>query len=278
MGIGKGLGTPSNEVLVAAFSRDQQKRNLSDRTIVARRSVLRLFASFCGVALLSIGAAEIDAFLESRELQAISRGHYISYLHNFYEWAIREELTDRDPTVRIPKPRRHKHLPRPISEGDLIQAFRMADTRMAAMLALGSYGGLRCMEIAGLRWEDIHWHRDPPLMLVRGKGDKDRLVPLAYRAELALRAHGVGNKGPVFPRQDGGHYQASTVSTMINGFLHSIGVSDTAHALRHKFGTDVYDRSKDLVLTAKLMGHESINTTLGHVGFSATGAEAVRSL
>lgn len=247
--------------LVGAFSLYQQKRNLRPRTIAARRSALRSFVAFWGGNLLAASHTDIDAWLDSRPLTAKSRADYLSDLHCFYVWAIREELTERDPTLRIPAPRLHRRLPRPIAETDLEKAFANADIRMLAMLALAAYAGLRCMEIANLDVDDLCWVA-PPLIFVReGKGAKDRVVPLGRRVELALSAYSLPSSGPVFPKRNGSHYAPGSVSTLINDHLRSCGIAATAHQLRHRFGTEFYRRCKDLRLTQEVMGHDNPATT-----------------
>lgn len=233
-----------------------------------------MFAAFYGADLLSATWKDVESWLESRPLMPSSRADYLSYLHCFYEWAIREELTEHDPTVRVPVPRVPRRLPRPIGEGSLARAFMEADPRMMAMLALAAYAGLRCMEIADLCANDILWG-SPVVVIIRGKGDKDRVVPLCHKADLALRAYGVPSSGPVFPKLKGGHYNPSTVSIMINTHLHRCGIPETAHQLRHRFGTRFYRESKDIMLTKEMMGHSSITTTQGYVAYSPDAAAKV---
>lgn len=268
----------ADQDLIRAFSRFQQLRNLRPRTVAARRSALRLFCAFAGGCLLRTDHKVIEAWLDSRPLSAKSRADYISYLHSFYEWAIREELTDTDPTVRIPRPKVNKHLPRPISEGNLSMAFGMADVRMLAMLALAAYAGLRCCEIANLDVADLVWGAVPIIVIREGKGDKDRIVPLGHRVQLALRAYGLPQRGPVFHRQDGLPYAAGTISRYINRHLRSCGLQETAHQLRHRYGTRFYAESKDIMLTKEMMGHSSVATTQGYVAFSPDAAAKVVEL
>lgn len=260
--------------LISAFSRYQQLRNLRPRTITSRRSTLRHFAA-AHPGLLKAGWRDIEAWLDSRPLSPSSRGDYLSYLHCFYEWAIREELTTVDPTVRIPYPKVPKRLPRPIAERQLVKAFMQADVRMLAMLALASYVGLRCMEIANLDVNDIVWGSTVLLVVREGKGGKDRTVPLAGKVQKALQAYGLPDHGPVFPKQDGTRYAAGTISRMINQHLRDCGVTDTAHQLRHRFGTAFYQQSKDIMLTKEMMGHSSVATTQGYVAFCPDEAARV---
>ena len=75
--------------------------------------------------------------------------------------------------------------------------------------------------------------------------------------------------GPVIGRRDGqpGHLRAHNVSHLANGHLHDLGIAHTLHCLRHRFATVVYRRSRDIVLTAELLGHSSMNTTRGYAAF-----------
>lgn len=260
--------------LIGAFSKYQQQRNLRPRTIEARRSALRSFVAFYNGDVLSANWKDVEAWLDSRPLKPASRADYISYLHCFYVWAVREELTEHDPTLRIPVPRTQRRLPRPISEEHLSKAFANADVRMLAILAFAAYAGLRCMEIANLCVDDLLWMVPPLIIVSDGKGGRDRVVPLGPRVELALRAYGLPNKGPAFPTQRGGHYSPHTISKMINDHLRDCGLEETAHQLRHRFGSQFYARSKDIRLTQEMMGHRSVQTTQAYVAFSP--AEAAR--
>ena len=98
----------------------------------------------------------------------------------FYKWARAQHLTDDDPTEAIERPRQKVPLPRPIHDTDLqiallfAQEGRYADPRIEAALLLGAVSGLRCCELARLRWEDI----EAGQARVIGKGSTERVVPL----------------------------------------------------------------------------------------------------
>lgn len=267
---------PETQRLIGEYCQHQRWRNFSERTVTVRRSALRMFATFNSDTLLGATPKAVEAWLQSRPLSAKSKNEYLTTLHGFYVWAIREGLTKMDPTVRIARPKERRYLPRPIGEHDLQTAFRQADARMMAMLALAAYQGLRCCEIATLLADDVLWHHDPPLIHVReGKGGRERMLPLSHRAELALKAYGVPARGPVFPKRNGAPYRPGSISTMIAKHLHDLGIGATAHNLRHRFGSLVYANSLDLRLTQEMMGHASPATTQVYVAFSPTRAAAV---
>lgn len=173
-----------------------------------------------------------------------------------------DDLLEHDPTMRIPRPKVSRLLPRPIEQQDLDVALQAADLRMRAWLTLAAYAGLRAQEIAWLRRQDLLDRRHPPVILVvNGKGDKERVVPLNPQCLAALRAFGLPRSGWLWPGQRG-PLQPATVTKYASRFLHGLGIDATIHCLRHYFGSEVYQRSgKDLRLTQELLGHSSPSTT-----------------
>lgn len=178
-----------------------------------------------------------------------SRYSSISILHNFYAWA---ELND--PTQRMRRPKLPRLLPRPIRRDDLEHALAQASPTMRAWLALMGFGGLRCMEVAGLLAQDV----TVDSIRVTGKGGHERVVPTHPRIAAALAALDLPQRGRLWRRSP------QYVSTAVSAHLRACGLSDTAHALRHYYGTAVYRVSRDLRLTQTLMGHASPVTTAGY--------------
>lgn len=151
---------------------------------------------------------------------------------------------------------------------------------LRAMLSLGAYQGLRCQEIAGLSREDILDTRDPAvIVVVKGKGGYQRVLPLHPEVLSALRALPMPRSGPVFLMTMGGHHTPVTVSTAMRQYFADLGIGATGHQLRHWFGTNIYAHSKDIRLTQELLGHQSPNTTAIYVAWAAIdAAPAVESL
>lgn len=213
------------------------------------------------------------AWLDSRPtISPRTRYCDISHLAAFYKWAITEDLIDRDPTVKITRPKVHVGLPRPIATADLRIAIDQAPTaELRAMLKLAAYEGMRCFEIAQMQASDLLDTHDPPLILIHGKGGKERLVPLHADALAALRGHGVRSYGHVF-----GPYPAWKVSHMIRTHLHECDVRASAHQLRHWFATSTYAASDgDLRMVQDLLGHSSPSTTAIYTKWSRSKATDV---
>ena len=137
----------------------------------------------------------------------------------------------------------------------------------------------RVAEMAALRWECVDITR-AEMTVVRGKGGKDRVVPLASALETALLALGRRRSGPVLLARHGGGYTAREVSHAIGVHLRRHGVDATAHQLRHTFATAVYRATRDIHATAQLLGHASTATTAVYARFDIDGAlrDRVRAL
>lgn len=256
-----------------AWLRDQRRRNLSEGTIEKRESVARRCSTHAGRPMLELTREHIEAWLDSRRtVTPRTRYAYISHLAAFFTWAIREDLAVHDPTVKITRPKVHVGLPRPIATGDLRTAIDAAPTvELRAMLKLAAYEGMRCHEIAQMQAADVLDTHDPPLVLIHGKGGKERLVPLHPDALAELRCHGIPNRGHVF-----GPYPAWKVSHMIRAHLHDCDVRASAHQLRHWFGTSTYEQSGgDLRMVQDLLGHSSPATTAIYTKWSRAKASVV---
>lgn len=254
--------------LVSAFITDQQRRALSAETIRVRTVVLRAFALYCRGDLFGASKDDIDTWLDSLNLVPRSRAKYLSHLHVFYEFAIRAGYTEHDPTVRIPRPKLPRLLPRPIGTMDLRTALDLAPPRIEAMLSLACYEGLRCFEIAAFSREWVWGQDETQAVIVPGKGGHQRIVPLAAETEGALRRYGVPRRGYAFLSKFDRPYHPSSISNLLSSYLRGIGIDATAHQLRHWFGTECYRQTRDLLETKELMGHSNVSTTQGYVALA----------
>lgn len=247
-------------------------------TIKYRRQLLIALARFAGLDLADIGRNEIRAFL-ARDLKQNTRHVYLANIATFYAWCVDEELLQDNPTRRIPRPKASRGVPQPIDPADLTAAVNTARPRVRLWLMLGAYAGLRCMEIAALRGEDIDLGAFPRLVVQDGKGGRQRTVPL--HPYLVRELAEWPREGWLFPsplpRCAGRHVTASSVSAAINEHLHRLGIAHTAHKTRHLFGTSVHRAGRDAFLTADLMGHASMATTRGYVQSDDERAAAVVS-
>lgn len=253
---------------IVDFGQYQRRRGLMASTMRRRHSSLILFAEWLNADLLTATEDHIERFLDTRKErhgdgQAGSRTRYrwLSDLHMFYTWAVRTgQEGATDPTLNIDRPKLRRLLPRPISDGNLSVALALADRRMRAMLLCAHLGGARCGDIAHLTREDVLDAAAPPVIVWHGKGDKDRVVPLHPDLAAALLSLPMPGSGAVF-RHLGLPMTPMRVSKETNEFLHSHGITDTMHSLRHWAGTHFLAATGNLRATQEFLGHESPETT-----------------
>jgi integrase len=266
-----------------AFGQYQRRRGLRSGTITTRRNRVRQLARWLGdpERVCTAKEPEVLDFLGGCSLSPRSRGAYLSSLHAFYRWAVREGLVTSDPTEAIDRPRLHRLLPRPVATEELELGLAYADPLLRCWLLAAAYAGLRCQEIAYLSREDVlDWVEDPVIRVSEegAKGGNERMVPLHLDLLCALRTHGLPRAGYLFTRRGSSPYPPYEVSHKIAGHFHDLGSSATAHQLRHWFGSEIYRLTKDLRLVQELMGHASPQTTAGYAKLDWSSASIVRTL
>jgi integrase/recombinase XerD len=244
---------------------------------------------------LLVGAtqADVSGFMEGLRGHAVesrSIARKLSCLRGFYRWLLMDKRIAHDPTVNVETPSSWKVLPKSLAEGEVAEmlertgvAARAADAdglalRDHAILELLYAGGLRVGEICSLRVEDLHL--DQGRAQVRGKGDKERIVPLGRSAIEALERYMAMGRpelvkaGRVMTRAlflsvRGKALTRQWVWEMVRG---AAGRKVSPHMLRHSCATHMVEHGADLRSVQTLLGHADIATTqvythvaLGHL-------------
>lgn len=244
--------------------RNQAARSIRERRLAVMRTNRRL-----GKPLAH--ATEDDLRGWQRQIMHLTpAGQHNEVVHTgqYLKWAYDNGHRADDPRRVIIRPRNvHQSLPHPMSDADVGRALLTAPYPERAWIALGAFCGLRCVEIAKVARADIRDHSSPAMLSVIGKGGKHRMVPLPQRVLDEIAAAGAEPRGYLWARMDGqpGPPSAMRVSERINKHLHEQGVTGTAHALRHRFGTMLYRETRDIALVADVMGHTSTDTTRMYV-------------
>jgi integrase/recombinase XerD len=241
---------------------------------------------------LLVGAtqADVSGFMEGLRgygVESRSIARKLSCLRGFYRWLLMDKRIGHDPTVNIETPSSWKVLPKSLAESEVAEmlektaaAAKSADAdglalRDHAILELLYAGGLRVGEICSLRVEDLHL--DQARAQVRGKGDKERIVPLGRSAVEALERYlTVGRPGLV----KAGVQRACFLSVRGNALtrqwvwemVRSTNRQASPHKLRHSCATHMVEHGADLRSVQTLLGHADIATTqvythvaLGHL-------------
>lgn len=249
-------------------------RRLSEETVRLRTVVLGSIIQFCRMPPLACVPECLERWERSLDLADTSRATYIAQVHAFYAWATATKKIERNPSTELVAPRLPQRKPRPISEPDLALALMTAPARMAPWLELAAYAGFRAAEISVLTREDVHDELRSPVLLVQGKGRKERIVPMIPRVWQALQVHGLPRAGWVFPRLDGepGPISPGRISQMASRHMRDLGINATLHQLRHRCLTELYRETNDLRMTQAIAGHASPATTAGYTAWSPAAA------
>ena len=279
---------PDDLPMVSAFCAHQRHRNLSPETM---RNLLGRLAMLAerneGRSLLELDENDVLETLDSVRghsgggLEAGSRKSFIVALNGFYRWATVFGHLDRNPIDRVPRPREPRRVPRPVTEDDYALSVIAAETTaMRLMLVLCGSAGLRCKEVAGLRWDGVNLGEHRSIFVV-GKGEHERFVPVDDVLAMLLEEHQRTSSSewvfscPFY----GDRLEPGKVSKTVSTYYRRLGFTWTAHQLRHRFGTEAYEVTRDVRVVQELMGHATPTTTSIYTKVRSTVArEAVAKM
>ncbi|WP_404936078.1 site-specific tyrosine recombinase XerD [Pseudoalteromonas sp. 0303] len=255
------------------------EQGVSENTLSAYRSDLEKFCQFLkDKDLLAVRADDIEAYLAYRVdlgLKSRSTARSISALKRFYQYFVREKAIADSPMVNIAQPKAGQSLPKTLSEAEVEALLAAPDIedpmglRDKAMLELLYATGLRVTELVGLRMEQINLRQ--AVVFVKGKGNKERLVPLGEEAMYWLEQFlKVGRSQMikhatdfVFPSKRGIGMTRQTFWHRIKHYaiLASVESPLSPHTLRHAFATHLLNHGADLRVVQMMLGHSDLSTT-----------------
>lgn len=187
-----------------------------------------------------------------------TRKAYRNTISSFFRWLHKSGRQSDDPSLDVPRVKKPHAHPRPCPDRYIAAAMEKATSSEKLMIRLGAECGLRRGEIARVHSDDVVADSAGRSLIVRGKGDKQRIVPLPDDlAGIIMDA-----RGYLFPGRFGGHVEESYVGDHIS---HLLPRGYAAHTLRHRFATTAYAATHDLFVVAELLGHESVETTEHYV-------------
>ena len=261
------------------------EKGLSPLTCEAYGRDLLQFAEYLETANGSMASAQhkdiagFIAHLQAHQVQARSRARKLSCLRGLYRWLLLDKRIAHDPTLHLETPAGWQVLPKSLSEAEVTAMIDQAGhadddhagspqcLRDRAILELLYGGGVRVSELVGLAVEDISLQQGQ--MLVRGKGDKERIVPLGQPAVQALAQyldHGrpmllpkarSSNIRQVFLSQRGRPLTRQSIWIFVKRTNHRA----SPHMLRHSCATHMVEHGADLRTVQTLLGHADIATT-----------------
>ena len=187
-----------------------------------------------------------------------TRKAYRNTISSFFRWLHKSCRRSDDPSLDVPRVKKPHAHPRPCPDKYITAAMEKATAAEKLMIRFGAECGLRRGEIARVHSDDVVADSTGHSLIVRGKGDKQRIVPLPDDlAAIVMDANGY-----LFPGRFGGHVEESYIGDHIS---HLLPDGYAAHTLRHRFATTAYAATHDLFVVAELLGHESVETTEHYV-------------
>ncbi|MDO5657071.1 MAG: tyrosine recombinase [Paracoccus sp. (in: a-proteobacteria)] len=282
--------------LIATFLDAQSAENGAARnTILAYGRDLRDFADWLAarqIALIAVSREDIEDYLRACDAQGLSRAtraRRLSSIRQFTRFALSEGLREDDPAIRLEGPGRAARLPRTLSRAEMTALFEALPRigrdeteklRAACVIELLYATGMRVSELVSLPVAPMRG--DPQVLLIRGKGGRERMVPLgtpARRATALWLAHrdGAAKDSPLgrliagpggrflFPAPGrAGHLNRQAVNLLIRDLALAARLDParvTPHVIRHAFATHLLEGGADLRSIQTLLGHADLSST-----------------
>ena len=259
------------------------ERGLSKNTLSAYRNDLGKYFSFLakkGINPISASTREIEAFSQEQltNQSPTSRARALASLRGYYKFLVLEGKRTDDPTKPIRSPKLPMRLPKALSQAQVLKLIENSGPapddesadflrlRNRAILELMYSTGARVSEIVNLDLDEVD---DSGLMRVRGKGSKERLVPVGSYAKAALDAYLVRSRPSLvksankalFLNQLGGRLSRQSIWEIIQKAAQGLDIEVSPHSLRHSFATHLLEGGADVRVVQELLGHASVTTT-----------------
>lgn len=268
------------------------ERGLAHNTLISYRRDLNRYRNYLahrGVQVFSaITSDDVTGFLRSLRvgdeqrpaLSAASSARSIVAVRGLHRFAVREGVTAVDVAAKIQPPQPPQRLPQALSIGeveDLLEATAHSNPALAlrdrAILELLYGTGARVSEIVSLDRDELSLTGTPATVRLRGKGGKERVVPVGRYAVRALEAYLVQARpaltgtntasAALFLNARGGRLSRQSMWTMISRCAKRAGIDKevSPHTLRHSFATHLLEGGADVRIVQELLGHASVTTT-----------------
>jgi integrase/recombinase XerC len=263
------------------------EKGYSPHTVNGYLRDIREFISFIGkdTEVAAVDALMIRAYIYrlKTRLQSSSVARKLSALRTFFRFLVREKVIGLDPVAAVSRPKQGKYIPNFLSVDEVFillvapgaqDAFAARDQ---AILELLYSTGMRVAELVSCDMAALDFERG--MVRVRGKGNRERLIPMGRPAIEALQAYIAGERAPIAAalrqRAAAGHHDAlflsgrgtrlttRSVERFVKMYARRCGITTvvTPHVLRHSFATHLLEMGADLRSVQELLGHASLSTT-----------------
>ncbi len=265
------------------------ERNLSRFTVRNYTTDLRHYFAYLDeheIALMAITRPAFRRYIAEMQQAGVAQASVVrrvSTAKSFYRWLRLEGVMQDDPLANVVGPKQAKRLPHVMTLSDITNLIAAADgdapsdLRDRALLEVMYASGVRVSEAAALDVSDVDL--DQRTMIVRGKGNKERMVVMGEPARAAVerylrhgrsklakggRAEGRASGGaPLFLNRDGGRLSQRRIQLIVRKYALAAGMDARVHPhlLRHTFATHLLDGGAELRVVQELLGHTNPNTT-----------------
>ena len=263
----------------------QLEKSLAENSIEAYLRDLTLFCRFLDSSKLADSPAEVQTehlrvflkWIHEHGFSAGSQARILSGIKSFYRYCLLEQICTEDPTSLLEAPKKKRVLPDTLSFVEIEKLIAQLDlskpesTRNKAMLETLYSCGLRVSELVNLQLSKLYL--DLGFIRVRGKGDKERLVPIGDSASRYIQLYRQTTRQQITPQKGkedflflnkrGGSISRVMVFYIIRDLARSAGIQKTVspHTFRHSFATHLIEGGADLRAVQEMLGHSSITTT-----------------
>ena len=265
------------------------ERNLSPNTIEAYRNDLAHLEAFMmrnNLKLENVTLEQLHTFAASLHEYGItprSQARVLSGVRSFFRFLVLDGVVESDPTELLEWPSLPEHLPVVLTLEEIdriedsIDLSKAEGARNRAIIEVLFSCGLRVSELVNMKLSDLYL--EDRVLLVRGKGNKERLVPVSNKAIADLKRWFFdrnlmkikpGEDDYVFLNRRGAHLTRTMILIMVKRQAEEAGIKKTIspHTLRQSFGTALHRRGADLRSIQAMLGHEKIDTTLVYTHIS----------
>ncbi len=258
----------------------KSEKNASPHTVKNYQVDLREFSlSLNGKAVADISYLDIRSFLAELKNKGFLKttiSRKLACLRSFFKFLARENVLPINPAAGIATPKREKKLPSFLNSDEIMKLLdapskpTWEEKRDKAILETLYSSGLRVSELVGLNHEDLDFNAG--LVRVRGKGKKERIVPVGryaldaihtYTEKHSPKQRDEGVKRALYINRLGSRLSDRSIRRMILKYAKRVALNKevSPHTLRHSFATHLLDRGADLRSVQELLGHENLSTT-----------------
>jgi len=253
------------------------ERNYSPHTLLNYKLDLEDFSKFLAGADLAkvdyLSLRKYLAVLKEKNLGVRTVGRRLSALRSFFKFLTRESYLKTNPILMLSSPKLEKHLPSFMTEEEVAKLIESAHGKDAkderglrdrAILETFYSTGIRISELVGLNSEDVDFIAG--VIKVRGKGKKERIVPIGDAAIASIRKYLQKRKKQsevIFLNKNSKRITTRGVRDIVEKYINLAGIKKgtSPHTFRHSFATHLLNRGADLRTVQELLGHANLSTT-----------------